>query len=219
MGFSLQALISKLGREYRNSPHCHMYHFTLPGKNIQESWSQLEMNHPSYRSHPLHHTNAHSSLEKQGQQTYYWQFCKCESLQAWCLPGTVKLPSFIRIGEYWLRSVPWMSMIWSFKLSQARFPFGMTQSVRWWIQATVRGLRAAAEDSPYYFSHLRVTEGVLYSTSKHQWLGLSSPYKSFRHVVPQEATTSKKKNSSVSNKPKHLLIDFWLLLAGKGGWF
>lgn len=75
VGFSLQALISKLGGEYRNSPHCHMYHFTLPGKNIQESWSQLEMNHPSYRSHPLHHTNAYGSLEKQGQQTYYWQFC------------------------------------------------------------------------------------------------------------------------------------------------
>lgn len=85
----------------------------------------------------------------------------------------------------------------------------------------------AVWESQYYLSQVDVTKGVLYSASSpHQKLGLSSPYKSFRHVVSQEAShnikENKKKSSSASNKgnkPKHLLIDLWLLLEGKGGCF
>lgn len=39
------------------SLHYHKFYFTLSSKNIPGSRSQLEMSYPSYRSHPLHHTN------------------------------------------------------------------------------------------------------------------------------------------------------------------
>lgn len=163
---------------------------------MQGSRSQLEMNYPSYRSHPLHHTNTYGSLEKvrrlitgNSADVNVSRRDAWLSLQSWQV--------LLELGN--IDCILSLECQWSDPLSQVERDFHF----QWWSQQMnswqgYRSWRRAVEESQYYLTQPVVTKGILYPIScTHQRLGVPSPYKSFRPVVFQEA---RQHSGSVSNK-------------------
>lgn len=127
VSFNLQAFISKLRRNTKTlitTIHTASYYLVRTTKSLGVSWGWTT---------PLNETTHHITqmltvLPKKVRRLTTCNSVNVKVSKAWCLAVTVELPSFIRIGQYRLHSVPWMSVIWSFKLSQAQFPFPMMQS-------------------------------------------------------------------------------------------